>query len=280
MPDLVEKGHLYIAQPPLYKVTKGKSEAYLKDQRAFEDYLIDAGLDEAALELGTGEVRARRDLRDVVEQARYITRIIDDLHSRYTRFVVEQAAVGGLFDPKLLQSAQEGNVKATEIAGRLDVLSEETERGWTGMLGNEGYVFKRLVRGVTEVHTLDRSLIGSLEARRLNERLPQLEEIYALPAKLKRKDSETPVFGPRSLLDAIYEAGRKGIAIQRYKGLGEMNPEQLWETTLNRDVRTLLQVKLGDLGEADEIFSRLMGDIVEPRREFIQANALAADVDA
>jgi DNA gyrase subunit B len=280
MPELVDKGHLYIAQPPLYKVSKGKSEAYLKDQRAFEDYLIDAGLEEAALELGTGEVRARRDLRDVVEQARYVTRIIDDLHSRYTRFVVEQAAIGGLFDPKLLQSAQEANVKATEIAGRLDVLSEETERGWTGMLGNEGYVFKRLVRGVTEVHTLDRPLIGSLEARRLNERLPQLEEVYALPARLKRKDSETPVFGPRSLLDAIYAAGRKGISIQRYKGLGEMNPEQLWETTLNRDVRTLLQVKLGDLGEADEIFSRLMGDIVEPRREFIQANALAADVDA
>ena len=280
MPELVDKGHLYIAQPPLYKVSKGKSEAYLKDQRAFEDYLIDAGLDEAALELGNGEVRARRDLRDVVEQARSVTRVIDDLHSRYTRFVVEQAAIGGLFNPKLLQSAQEANKKATEIAGRLDVLSEETERGWTGMLGNEGYVFKRLVRGVTEVHTLDRSLIGSLEARRLNERLPHLEEVYALPAKLKRKDSETPVYGPRSLLDAIYEVGRKGIAIQRYKGLGEMNPEQLWETTLNRDVRTLLQVKLGDLGEADEIFSRLMGDIVEPRREFIQANALAASVDA
>ncbi len=280
MPELVDKGHLYIAQPPLYKVSKGKSEAYLKDQRAFEDYLIDAGLEEAALELGTGEVRARRDLRDVVEQARSVTRVIDDLHSRYARFVVEQAAIGGLFDPRLLQSSQEASVKATEIAGRLDVLSEETERGWTGMLGNEGYVFKRLVRGVTEVHTLDRSLIGSLEARRLNERLPQLEEIYALPARLKRKDSETPVYGPRSLLDAIYEAGRKGITIQRYKGLGEMNPEQLWETTLNRDVRTLLQVKLGDLGEADEIFSRLMGDIVEPRREFIQANALAADVDA
>jgi DNA gyrase subunit B len=280
MPELVEKGHLYIAQPPLYKVSKGKSEAYLKDQRAFEDYLIDAGLEEAALELGTGEVRARRDLRETVEQARSVTRIIDDLHSRYTRFVVEQAAVGGLFDPKLLQSAEQANARAAAIADRLDVLSEETERGWSGMLGNEGYVFRRRVRGVTEVHTLDRSLIGSLEARRLNERLAQLQEIYALPAKLKRKDSETPVFGPRSLLDAIYEAGRKGITIQRYKGLGEMNPEQLWETTLNRDVRTLLQVKLGDLGEADEIFSRLMGDIVEPRREFIQANALAADVDA
>jgi len=280
MRELVEKGHLYIAQPPLYKVSKGKSETYLKDQRAYENYLVDAGLEEAALELGSGEVRARRDLRDIVEQARYVTRIIDDLHSRYTRFVVEQAAIGGLFDPKLLLSAEQANAKATAIADRLDVLSEETERGWSGRLGNEGYVFRRQVRGVTEVHTLDRALIGSLEARRLNERQSQLEEIYALPAKLRRKDSESPVYGPRSLLDAIYDSGHKGITIQRYKGLGEMNPDQLWETTLNRDVRTLLQVKLGDLGEADEIFSRLMGDIVEPRREFIQANALAASVDA
>jgi len=280
MRELVEKGHLYIAQPPLYKVSKGKSETYLKDQRAYENYLVDAGLEEAVLELGSGEVRARRDLRDIVEQARYVTRIIDDLHSRYTRFVVEQAAIGGLFDPKLLLSAEQANAKATAIADRLDVLSEETERGWSGRLGNEGYVFRRQVRGVTEVHTLDRALIGSLEARRLNERQSQLEEIYALPAKLRRKDSESLVHGPRSLLDAIYDAGRKGITIQRYKGLGEMNPDQLWETTLNRDVRTLLQVKLGDLGEADEIFSRLMGDIVEPRREFIQANALAASVDA
>ena len=147
------------------------------------------------------------------------------------------------------------------------------------MLGNEGYVFRRLVRGVTEAHTLDRALIGSLDARRLNERRPHLEEIYGAAAKLRRKDGETPVFGPRSLLDAVYETGRKGMSVQRYKGLGEMNPEQLWETTLDRDVRTLLQVKLGDLGEADEIFSRLMGDVVEPRREFIQTNALAASVD-
>jgi DNA gyrase subunit B len=279
MPDLVEKGHLYIAQPPLYKVSKGKSEAYLKDQRAFEDYLIDTGLDDASLVLGTGEVRAARDLRDIVEQARAITRVIDDLHSRYTRFVVEQAAIGGTFDPKLLLSSEQANAKAQAIAARLDQISDETERGWTGMLGNEGYVFRRLVRGVTESHTLDRALIGSLEARRLNERLAHLQEIYGLPGKLKRKDSETPVFGPRTLLEAVYDSGRKGISVQRYKGLGEMNPEQLWETTLNRDVRTLLQVKLGDLGEADEIFSRLMGDVVEPRREFIQANALAASVD-
>ena len=274
MPDLVEKGHLYIAQPPLYKVLRGKSETYLKDQRAFEDYLVNAGLDDATLELGSGEVRAAKDLRDVVEQARGVAKVIEDLHSRYARFVVEQAAIGGAFDPKLLLSAEQANAVAADIARRLDTLAEETERGWSGRLGNEGFVFRREVRGVTEVHTLDRALLGSLEARRLRERHAHLQEIYAAPAKLKRKDADTPVYGPRTLLDAVYDAGRKGITMQRYKGLGEMNPDQLWETTLNKDVRTLLQVKIGDLGEADEIFSRLMGDIVEPRRLFIQENAL------
>ena len=274
MPDLVEKGHLYIAQPPLYKVTRGKSETYLKDQRAFEDYLVDAGLDDAALELGTGEVRAGRDLRDIVEQARGVAKVIEDLHSRYARFVVEQAAIGGAFDPKLLQSAEQANAIAAEIAKRLDTLAEETERGWNGRLGNEGFVFRREVRGVAEAHTLDRALLGSLEARRLRERHAQLQEVYATPGKLKRKDAETPVYGPRTLLEAVYDAGRKGITMQRYKGLGEMNPEQLWETTLNKDVRTLLQVKIGEVDEANEIFSRLMGDIVEPRRLFIQENAL------
>ncbi|TMJ71943.1 MAG: DNA topoisomerase (ATP-hydrolyzing) subunit B [Alphaproteobacteria bacterium] len=275
MPELVDKGHLYIAQPPLYKVTKGKSEAYLKDQRAFEDYLVNAGLEEATLELGSGEVRAGRDLRDIVEQARGVAKVIEDVHSRYARFVVEQAAIGGAFDPKLLLPAEQANTVAAEIAKRLDSLAEETERGWSGRIGNEGFVFRREVRGVAEAHTLDRALLGSLEARRLRERHAHLQEVYATPAKLKRKDAETPVYGPRTLLDAIYDTGRKGISMQRYKGLGEMNPEQLWETTLNRDARTLLQVKIGDLGEADEIFSRLMGDVVEPRRLFIQDNALA-----
>ena len=275
MPDLVEKGHLYIAQPPLYKVARGKSETYLKDQRAFEDYLVDTGLEEAVLELGSGEARAGRDLREVLEQARGVAKVIEDLHSRYARFVVEQAAIAGAFNPQLLQSAEAANAVAGDVAKRLDTLAEETERGWSGRLGNEGFVFRREVRGVTEVHTLDRALLGSLEARRLRERHTQLEEIYSAPAKLRRKDTDTPVYGPRTLLEAIYEAGRKGISVQRYKGLGEMNPDQLWETTLNKDARTLLQVKIGDLGEADEIFSRLMGDIVEPRRAFIQENALA-----
>ncbi|ODT30913.1 MAG: DNA gyrase subunit B [Hyphomicrobium sp. SCN 65-11] len=275
MPELVQKGHLYIAQPPLYKVAKGKSETYLKDQRALEDYLIESGLEGATLQLGSGEQRTGNDLRDIVEQARGVARIIEDLHSRYSRFVVEQAAIGGAFDTELLLSAANATAKAEQIAQRLDTIAEETEKGWSGRFGNEGYNFRREVRGVTESHTLDRSLIQSVEARRLNDRRTHLQEIYGGLASLKRKDSETPVSGPRALLEAVYEVGRKGLSLQRYKGLGEMNPEQLWETTLDKEARTLLQVKIGDLDEADEIFSKLMGDVVEPRREFIQENALS-----
>ena len=189
----------------------------------------------------------------------------------------EQAAIGGAFEQKLLLSSEAANAKAASIAARLDAQADETERGWSGRLGNEGYVFRREVRGVTEVHVLDRALLGSLEARRLNERQAHLEEIYATPAKLRRKDGEKRVFGPRSLLDAVYDAGRKGISVQRYKGLGEMNPEQLWETTLDPEARTLLQVKVEDLADADDVFTKLMGDEVEPRREFIQSNALSVE---
>jgi DNA gyrase subunit B len=276
MPDLVDKGHVYIAQPPLYKVAKGKSQSYLKDQRALEDYLIDQGLFDAVLVAGDGTERAGRDLRDIVEQARQISGGINGLHSRYNRNVVEQGAIGGVFDASILAtpSAEKSNAIAERIAKRLDSISEEMETGWEGRYGNDGYIFKREVRGVTEVHVLDRALLGSLDARRLNERHAHLVEIYDTPAKLKRKDKTDMVTGPRSLLDAVYETGRKGLDLQRYKGLGEMNPEQLWETTLDPDVRTLLQVKVGDLAEADEIFAKLMGDIVEPRRDFIQENAL------
>jgi DNA gyrase subunit B len=275
MAELVEKGHVFIAQPPLYKVARGKSETYLKDQRALEDYLIDSGLEEAVLVSGAGEERAGKDLRSIVDQARGIVGLIEGLHSRYARDVVEQAAIAGAFDARLMRSAEEANAVAATIAGRLDAIAEETEKGWQGRYGNDGFFFKREVRGVTEAHALDLALLGSLDARRLNERHAHLSEVYGAPAKLRRKGETIDVFGPRSLLDAIYEAGRKGISLQRYKGLGEMNPEQLWETTLDRDVRTLLQVKLGDLAEADEIFSKLMGDVVEPRREFIQENALS-----
>ena len=275
MPELVEHGHVFIAQPPLYRVTRGKSETYLKDQRALEDYLIDSGLEETVLVSGTGEERAGKDLRHIVDQARAIVGLIEVLHSRYSRGIVEQAAIDGAFEPDLLHSADRANEVAQDIARRLDVIAEETEKGWQGHFGNEGFFFKREVRGVTEAHALDLALLGSLDALRLNERQKHLAEVYGSPAKLRRKTEMITVHGPRGLLDAIYEAGRKGISLQRYKGLGEMNPEQLWETTLDREVRTLLQVKVGDLSEADEIFSKLMGDVVEPRREFIQQNALS-----
>ena len=274
MPELIEKGHVYIAQPPLYKVTKGKSEAYLKDQRALEDYLIDGGLEDTTLVAGDGSERGGRDLRDIVDQARGINALIDGLHSRYNRPTVEQAAIGGAFDPELLQSADAAEARATEIADRLNAIAEETENSWTGRFGNEGFVFKREVRGVAEMSFIDRALLSSQEARKLNERRVPLFEVYGQPAKLRRKDKSTPVHGPKTLLDAIYETGRKGLSLQRYKGLGEMNAEQLWETTLDKEARTLLQVKVGELTEADEIFSKLMGDVVEPRREFIQQNAL------
>ncbi len=280
MAELVEKGHVYIAQPPLYKVARGKSETYLKDQPALEDYLIEQGLEEAVLVSGTGEERAGRDLRAIIDQARGIVNLIDGLHSRYSRDVVEQAAIAGAFDAELLRSAERANAIADTIADRLNAIAEETEKGWEGRYGNDGFFFKREVRGVTEAHALDLALLGSLDARRLNQRHEQLAEVYGTPSKLRRKTGTVDVPGPRALLEAIYEAGRKGISMQRYKGLGEMNPDQLWETTLNRDVRTLLQVKLGDLAEADEIFSKLMGDVVEPRREFIQENALlVTDLD-
>jgi DNA gyrase subunit B len=275
MVELVEKGHVFIAQPPLYRVSRGKSETYLKDQRALEDYLVEQGLDETVLVSGTGEERAGKDLRAIVDQARGLVGLIDGLHSRYSRSVVEQAAIAGAFDAQLLRSAEQANGIADVIAERLDAISEETEKGWEGRYGNDGFRFKRVVRGVTESHALDLAFLGSLDARRLNERHQHLAEVYGTPAKLRRKSETIPVYGPRTLLEAVYEAGRKGISMQRYKGLGEMNPDQLWETTLNRDVRTLLQVKIGDLSEADEIFAKLMGDVVEPRREFIQENALS-----
>ena len=280
MPELVEKGHLYIAQPPLYKVSKGKSEAYLKDQRAFEDYLIDAGLEEAALVLGSGEMRAGRDLRDIVEQARGVTKVIDDLHSRYTRFVVEQAAIGGA-----VRSQAAALCRAGQRQGRSHRRpARPALRGDRARL--ERAARQRGLRVPPPGARRHRGAHARPRADRLAGGAPPQRAAGAPAGDLRaRRPSSSArtarrrVFGPRTLLDAIYEAGRKGISVQRYKGLGEMNPEQLWETTLNRDVRTLLQVKIGDLGEADEIFSRLMGDIVEPRREFIQANALAASVD-
>jgi DNA gyrase subunit B len=276
MRELFERGYVFIAQPPLYKVTRGKSERYIKDERALEDYLIDGGLEEAVLTLATGVEHAGPDLRSVVDEARQIRQILDGLHSRYDRTLVEQAAIAGALDADLMAKPEQGAAAVTQIARRLDILSDDTERGWTGAFDEErGLVFERTVRGVLEVHVIDPALIASADARRLDAHDASLQDIYREPAMLRRRGMETPVYGPRDLLEAVFAAGRKGIAMQRYKGLGEMNPSQLWETTLDPNVRSLLQVKIREADEADDIFTKLMGDEVEPRRDFIQANALS-----
>ncbi|MBN9032937.1 MAG: DNA gyrase subunit B [Rhizobiales bacterium 63-7] len=276
MPELIERGHLFIAQPPLYKVTRGKSVQYVKDEKGLEDYLISMGLDDAALELGTGEVRTGQDLREVVQDALRLRALVDSLHSRYSRSLVEQAAISGAMNVELAADPSRAEQIATDVAHRLDLIAEETERGWVGhVAGDGGLRFERMVRGVKEVTFLDMALIGSSDARHIDQMTARLKDIYAIPPKLRRKDGVQELSGPRALLDAIFAAGRKGLSMQRYKGLGEMNAEQLWETTLDPNVRSLLQVRVADATNADGLFSRLMGDEVEPRREFIQENALS-----
>jgi DNA gyrase subunit B len=275
MPQLIERGHIYIAQPPLYKVKRGHSEQYLKDERAREDYLIGNGLDGAFLRTGGGEERGAGDLRALVEEGRQVRQILSTLHSRYDRTAVEQATIAGALKPLSVVGDEEAARLAGVVATRLDALAEDIEKGWEGHVENEGYVFGRELRGVRQVCTLDAGLLSSAEARRLDERAAALGEAYGSAARLIRRSEETEVSGPSALVDAIMAAGQKGIThLQRYKGLGEMNPEQLWETTLDRDARSLLQVRVKEGDEADDVFVKLMGDLVEPRREFIQQNAL------
>jgi DNA gyrase subunit B len=280
MPALIEGGYLYIAQPPLYKVTRGKSEQYLKDERALEDYLIEIGLDDCLFKPATGEDRKGRDLLSLVEDARIIRGTLHNLHSRYNRKVIEQAAIAGVLSPKITGDAATANAAADYIARRLDALADEVERGWIGRFTEgEGFLFERTVRGVKDVAMIDDALLGSADARKLDEYAAKLQEAYWRPGLLRRKDVETPIHGPVGLFEAVTDAGRKGVALQRYKGLGEMNPSQLWETTLDTNERSLLQVKIKEVDEADDIFTKLMGDVVEPRREFIQDNSLSANVD-
>ena len=280
MPELIERGHLYIAQPPLYKVTRGKSSQYIKDETAFEEFLIGSGLEEASLTLSSGEVRTGQDLRAAVEDALAVRSLINGLHTRYNRTVVEQAAIAGGLNAEKMTDLASANQMAEAVAARLDAIADETERGWTGRIstsneGPGGLVFERTVRGVKEFAHLDLALINSADARQLDRYSPRLGEIYPQSPVLRRKDVSEVVSGPLALLDAIFATGRKGLTMQRYKGLGEMNAEQLWETTLDPNVRSLLQVKVNDATDADSLFSRLMGDDVEPRREFIQENALS-----
>ncbi len=274
MPEIIEGGYLYIAQPPLYKVARGKSEVYLKDQAALDDYLIQQGVDGAVLRLGSGEEIVGQDLARVVEEARQVRRVLQTFPNTYSQTILEQAAIAGAFLPGVIEADLQG--AADRVAERLDLVAVEYERGWQGRpTQDKGLRLTRMLRGVEEVRVLDGAVLRSGSARRLGEFTEGLQEIYARPASLVRKERSQPIYGPLGLLEAILEEGEKGLTLQRYKGLGEMNPDQLWETTLDPEARTLLQVRVDDVAEADDLFTKLMGDVVEPRREFIQQNALS-----
>jgi DNA gyrase subunit B len=274
MPELIEAGHLFIAQPPLYKVARGRSEVYLKDQAALEDYLVAQGLEGAVLTLGSGAQISGADLARVVAEARVARAIINAFPTHYPRFVLEQAAVAGVLGRAA--AGPEGQAAADAVALRLDRVADPLERGWAGRPTQDGGLrFFRTVRGVEEVGLLDGSALRSAEARRLAGMAAALREIHGEPSRLSRRDRAVVVHGPLGLLDAIMAEGERGLTLQRYKGLGEMNPAQLWETTLDPEARTLLQVRVEHEDEADEIFAKLMGDVVEPRRQFIQDNALS-----
>ncbi|WP_108660883.1 DNA topoisomerase (ATP-hydrolyzing) subunit B [Acuticoccus kandeliae] len=275
MPELIERGNLYIAQPPLYKVRRGQSEQYLHDDDALEDYLTNAGLDDTSLTLANGEVLVGPDLADVTVKARAVSDILDGLHSRYDRSVIEQAAVVGAFDPEKISDPATAEEVAETVATRLDAIAEEFEKGWTGtVVEGGGIAFERTVRGVKEYAVVDAALLSSADAKRLAAYAKHLGETYGGEAVLKRKDKTVAIEGPRALAANVFAAGRRGLTIQRYKGLGEMNADQLWETTLDPNARTLLQVRISEADDADGVFTRLMGDAVDPRREFIQENAL------
>ncbi|MBT5930533.1 MAG: DNA topoisomerase (ATP-hydrolyzing) subunit B [Rhodobacteraceae bacterium] len=273
MPKLIEGGYLYIAQPPLYKVMRGKSEVYLKDQASLEDYLVQQGTEGTVFKLGSGEEITGQDLIRVVGEARQLKRVLEAFPTHYPRHILEQSAIAGAFVPGVVDADLQGT--ADKVAQRLDMIALEYEKGWQGRITQDhGIRLARILRGVEEVRTLDGPMLRSGEARKTGSFTKSLQDTYGTPGTLQRKDRNQVIFGPLRLLDMVLKEGEKGLSLQRYKGLGEMNPGQLWETTLDPDARTLLQVKVDDVAEADDLFTKLMGDVVEPRREFIQKNAL------
>ncbi len=282
MPEIVENGHLYIAQPPLYKVGKGKSEVYLKDDNALDNYLVEAGLQNMILQTAEG-ARSGEDLRNLVEHGRRMRSLMTYVPRRYDSTIVEGMALTGALNPQHGPAERQAAVEAA--AAWMDAVDEEGR--WSGSVSEEGgYLFERLWRGVTDHHIIDAKFLESAEARKLHSLASEQSATYATGSRLVKgaaEDSEDDgsagsegvlITRPSELLDAVLAAGRKGLSFQRYKGLGEMNAEQLWETTLDPEVRSLLQVTVEQADVTDEIFTKLMGDVVEPRREFIVDNAL------
>lgn len=276
MPELIERGYVYIAQPPLYKAKRGNSIIYLKDDREMEDYLINGGCDDAYLEKVDGERILGQDLVAYVESTKKARNLVSMLSTKAPEHIVEQMAISGLFDKEILADTNRLKPALDNLTARLDNLEAEYDRGWKAdILENGSISFYRTLRGVREEHIVGASILESGEAKMLNTMKEFLAENFSQPLKLVSKTGdETVIAGPVTLVDAVMAAGKKGITLQRYKGLGEMNPEQLWETTLDPEARSLLQVKIDQMEEADEVFSTLMGDVVEPRKDFIQENAL------
>lgn len=284
MPQIIERGYLYIAQPPLFKVKRGNAgEVYLKDERALDDYLIDSALSDLTIIDGSGNMRTGNDLHDVLLKSRQIRNSINTLTIRAgNRRIVEQVAIAGAFDDAIFENESLGHQYAQTVAERLNNIEPTNEKTWEGSYSiDKGYSFWRTVRGVEQRVVMKNDRVRSPDARRLHGAIEWMKEIFAGPVEIKSADKTiAKVNGPAALYDKIVETGRKGLSTQRYKGLGEMNPDQLWETTLDPNVRTLLKVTVDDAQKADDLFSTLMGDVVEPRREFIQDNALKAEVDA
>lgn len=276
MPELIERGYIYIAQPPLYKVKKGNSILYIKNEREMDDYLIRGGCDDASLVLADGEQIAGQDLIGLVEQNRKARTLIATLSKNVPEKIIEQMAICGLFDAEILNDKAKLQAELDKLSARLDGLEAEYDRGWKANVEPDGsLLFSRTLRGVTEKHLVGANILDSQEAPILNSLKDVLRENFSTVSTLVSKQGlEKKIHGPVSFVDAVIAAGKKGISIQRYKGLGEMNPEQLWETTLDPEARSLLQVRIDHMEEADETFATLMGDVVEPRKEFIQENAL------
>ena len=276
MPELIDRGHLYIAQPPLYKVSRGKSEVYLKDDPALEDYLIHQTLGEMVLRLSDGTQIAGLDLMELVGSVRKIAKILAHIPSRYNKELIEELALAGALNPKTLKDQGKAETAIAAVVKRMNLKATEGEDNWVGTRDEEGdgVFFTQEIRGIKDVYRIDAAFINSVEARALNEAAPERSEVFANTATISRKEDIHDINLPSDLMKLVLRYGRKGLSIQRYKGLGEMNPEQLWETTLDPEARTLLQVKIDHADTADEIFTKLMGDVVEPRREFIQDNAL------
>ena len=281
MPTLIDKGFLYIAQPPLYRLQRGNAKAvYLKDDPALEAYCVEAALRDAVFSQYDGVERAANDLRALLDEARGHRRSLQALAIKVGNIeIVEQAAIAGVLTPDLLADEAVAHDAAHRIAERLNRLAPEVERNWrgeivTGSSGVDGLVLARTRQGVEERRLIEAALLRSSEARRLDADGAKLREAFERSGTLAARDKTWPISGPVGLVEAVMDLGRRGIEVQRYKGLGEMNPDQLWETTLDPDARALLQVKVSHADLAEETFSTLMGDLVEPRRDFIQANAL------